>query len=524
MTLADRGFSTGGRLLTVGKNQDGIRCVHLWDPKTGKVIARCSLGKKSAYNITISPDGKTVACSYHMAKEICLFDVVSGKLISRIAQPGHVRRARFAPDGRTLISLSAPGGLCLWEVKTGKELWQLRLRLPEKSPWHLREKWETHHTFAFSPDGKVLAVALQDGSIHLCDMKTGAEVRRLFREVSRADPSQLTFSPDGHHLAAHAEENVKERNSEKEEYSPFVIRLWDVRSAQLVRTFHQFRPPLSHRMIVRDPRAVERYYDKYRRDSGGLAFSPDGKTVANFGSVTQLWEVATGRLRHEFDADTYAGCFSPDGRLIAANCIRVNLDASDKKDSGSSGATADGVRLWDWRDPCLKQPTSLGTREIERLCSDLASADATVGYRAISVLLAHPRTAVAVLKERLRRVEPIAPGELDRLIANLDNDAFAVRARAGERLAALGELARPALLRVKAQRPSLEIKRRIEDLLPRLSLAGSPERLRCLRAVEVLETIGTEETGRVLKKLASGAEGAVETEDAKAALNRLDQK
>jgi WD40 repeat protein len=113
LVLADRVFSTDGRLLIVKNNHDGSHSVYVWDPKTGKVIARCSLGSQSAYNIAFSPDGKTVACSYHMAKEICLFDIASEKLISRIAQPGYVSRARFAPDGRTLISLS--DGMRLWD-------------------------------------------------------------------------------------------------------------------------------------------------------------------------------------------------------------------------------------------------------------------------------------------------------------------------------------------------------------------------------------------------------------------------
>lgn len=148
-----------------------------------------------------------------------------------------------------------------------------------------------------------------------------------------------------------------------------------------------------------------------------------------------------------------------------------------------------------------------------------------MGYRAIASLLAHPNTAVAALGERLRRVEPVKPGEVDRLIADLNDDNFSVRERAVERLAALSEMARPGLLRAKAQRPSPEVRRRVEDLLARFDQpAGGPEHLRCLRAVEVLETIGTEEARRVLANLASGAKEAVETKDAQSALQRLNRR
>jgi WD40 repeat protein len=107
-------------------------------------------------------------------------------------------------------------------VKTGKELWRLQLQLPEKSLYQLRERWESCHTLAFSPDSKVLAVALEDGSIHLCDMKTGREIRRLFRAVANPVPSQLAFSPNGRYLAASADENIEEKNLEGEERSGFV--------------------------------------------------------------------------------------------------------------------------------------------------------------------------------------------------------------------------------------------------------------------------------------------------------------
>ena len=67
---------------------------------------------------------------------------------------------------------------------------------------------------------------------------------------------------------------------------------------------------------------------------------------------------------------------------------------------------------------------------------------------------------------------------------------------------------------------SLELRRRIENLLDKLSPA-SPETLRLLRALEVLENVRTPEARKVLQKLASGVPGARLTREAKAALTRL---
>ena len=54
-----------------------------------------------------------------------------------------------------------------------------------------------------------------------------------------------------------------------------------------------------------------------------------------------------------------------------------------------------------------------------------------------------------------------------------------------------------------------------------VGLVASRETLRRLRAIAVLEKLGTPEARRVLERLASGFEGARETRDARAALRRL---
>jgi proline dehydrogenase len=72
----------------------------------------------------------------------------------------------------------------------------------------------------------------------------------------------------------------------------------------------------------------------------------------------------------------------------------------------------------------------------------------------------------------------------------------------------------------------LEARRRIKALLERLRTERfnpSPERLRVVRVVEVLERIGDAESRRILSALARGAPEAQLTTEAKTALERLDQ-
>ncbi len=68
---------------------------------------------------------------------------------------------------------------------------------------------------------------------------------------------------------------------------------------------------------------------------------------------------------------------------------------------------------------------------------------------------------------------------------------------------------------------SLETRRRLAQVLTNLSDRLSPETLRTIRAITVLEQIGTPEAKAVLETLARGAPGARETEEARASLERL---
>jgi HEAT repeat protein len=87
----------------------------------------------------------------------------------------------------------------------------------------------------------------------------------------------------------------------------------------------------------------------------------------------------------------------------------------------------------------------------------------------------------------------------------------------------LGEEAAPALRKALASKPAPEVRRRIESILKK-SRTLSPETLLVVRAVEVLENIGTPEARELLKSLADGVPEAVLTQEAKASLERLAEK
>jgi hypothetical protein len=110
---------------------------------------------------------------------------------------------------------------------------------------------------------------------------------------------------------------------------------------------------------------------------------------------------------------------------------------------------------------------------------------------------------------------------LRRLVRDLDSPEFKRREEASRRLTEFGEDAEPALRRALAGKPSAEARQRLERILAGPRLVRSPDLLRSLRALEVLEAIGDGSAHRLLTKLAEGAPTCRLTREARAALERL---
>ena len=168
------------------------------------------------------------------------------------------------------------------------------------------------------------------------------------------------------------------------------------------------------------------------------------------------------------------------------------------------------------------KPKDLDRRDLERMWTELAGEDAIEAHRTVWSLATAPEKAVPFLKEHLRPVPALDNTQVQRWIADLDSDAFAVREEARRRLQEMGDVAHARLRQALQEKPSLELRRNIEMLLssPRRM---SPEELRQIRAITVLEQIGDAAARRVLQRLTEGAAEARQTREAKAALQRLKQ-
>lgn len=469
-------FSADGKRLVSGA--DSI--VRVWDPLTGKQTSHLRGHTSQVAVVAYSPDGKLIA-SAGLDTAIRLWDTATSREIRRLeTEDGYFDAMVFVSNGKTLASV---GGRHLklvhhWDVATGRKLRTFKI------PYALT---------IFSPDGKTLAThgyRREDRDIQLWDVAKGESIRQL--AGPKAIPPRLAFSPDGKTLAASSIDGS--------------VHLWDVLSGE------QRRP-------LADPLGVH---------GGGsaqsIAFSPDGRSLAagygffsgqeEEGCMVRLWELSSGHVRLRYDRQgslshrrgIWSLAFSPDSTLLA------------------TGGYDRTILIWDMtgqRTTHLPSKDRFRPTEGEALWNELGDADAAKAYRAMQTLFAAPEQAVSLSKQRLHPAAAVDARRIERLIADLDNDRFDVRDNADRELRKVVDDAEPALRKVLAGKPSLEQRLRVQRLLQVIGSAPSPERLRELRAVEVLERIGSIEAQQVLKMLAQGDPQAQLTHEAKAAQQRV---
>lgn len=190
-------------------------------------------------------------------------------------------------------------------------------------------------------------------------------------------------------------------------------------------------------------------------------------------------------------------------------------------------ALFDGTALvWDLQ-PALHRGKPLAAKpsdkELVARWRDLAADDARRAYAAIWRLTESPEAAIPLFRQHLRPATDSEAKAIRRLIADLDSDEFATREKAFKQLAELAWVAEPVLRQALEQKPMPEARRRLEHLLEKIDRQpDAGESLRLLRALQVLENTG-KEGRRLLRELASGADGAWLTRAAQAMLARQTQ-
>jgi hypothetical protein len=232
--------------------------------------------------------------------------------------------------------------------------------------------------------------------------------------------------------------------------------------------------------------------------------------VENESATIRLLEIDSGKVRAEFRGHrdgVHDLAFSHDGRTLA------------------SGGEDNVIYLWNVvGDVGGRQAKPATETDLARWWTDLASADARKAGAAITGFIPVADQSVKALGTRLQAIEPLEERRLAQLLADLDTDVFARRQSASDALAEYGDRIEEMLRGELKQNVPIEVRRRIQVLLDKIEVGAMPlATLQRLRAIEVLERIGTPSACRTLERLAAGAPEAWETRAARSALGRCKQ-
>lgn len=486
-------FTREGKELVVG-SWDGFLSV--WDPAKKQLVKEWDSQAGLVHTLAISPDGATIAEAGRVSG-IRLWRWSDGTLLATLAQletdeQDLTESLQFSPNGKFLVAsgwgwrknenIEHHGrAVRLWELNSGKQTYVLD-----------RPRQAGYHVPSFASNGSALMIACCDhdrGSqlakayVLFVAPETGRQIKRIDLpddSVPRYFPAYENFalSPSGRWLVRVGTDPVNN------------ARMWatDIparRKIEVLRT------------------------DLVRQSDVLFAVAPDERCVAVTypGQPLMVVELATGQVRWRFESPETGNvslAFSPNGRLLASGSVDRTVLMWDL-----TGRSADGTL----------RPIKLSRNQLQGLWDDLKSADGETTQRAIWALVAGADNAVPFLGEKIKSWRSVDARRIAALIHDLGSESFQTRTKAEKELDEFHDAAEPLLRQKLAEPVTLEVRRRIEQILQRidrwwLKQQGS-------RAVEVLEHIGNAEAKEVLKEVAASRASPRLAEEAKAALRRL---
>lgn len=491
--------------------------VIVWDVTTCKTIRRFD-GSPEAKAAVLGDDGKTVLVADELLA-LRRYDLSTGKLLGVWAKrktgvQGH-ERWPVPFDGGVVEVDDATGCAVVFDAATGIDRATLDHGI-------VKEKRTGELPFVDVRSDLDRAVITLKGQTAVVELSTGKRLHTLSTSSQAA-----ALSPDGRLLAS---------------VHDYHVLLTEVRTGKVRRTLS------TNRLLVDRMSIHLSFLDTWGKGKGSrVRFTPDGSRVAAFGrEAGGVWTI-DGDLLADFESDEKTfGALGPDGRWLAMHhdgrfvLIDLNEPSKTKRhicppafplglrsvefttDGHLLTAHADGLAyLWDVQALVVlhRQRSPLPTDDT--LWAMLADADGLKAGAAVDALVADPVVAVRVLGASLTPVVADAKF-VARLIDQLRDRDFKVRDAAEKELARLGEIAASPLRTTLEVSDSPEQTERVGRLLKRLDgPVVDPETMRRLRAVEVLERVGTGEAREVLAKVAGGASTSVVTTEAEAALKRL---
>jgi hypothetical protein len=372
----------------------------------------------------------------------------------------------------------------------------------EKEPSTAFELTDGQTKEFLSSDGKWLAEASNDA----ITMHGVAAAKRLW-SIKASDKVMAGFTPNGKHLVVVDNDNVITLHvpeSGKEFRSILPRDKFDIVEGVLVSKDRMSIPECRQRVYL-DEAHRGQVPPPYQSNQPHIASCNNRLIAKSEGEIVSLIETRTGLKIASFQT------------ALKGNISCVLFDADGRQ--LITGSENSSIHVWDWAQAAKLKPDAQALPDASTW-QGLSADDPAKAYRAIFTYVAHPREAVAVLREQLK---PATKRERDQVrdwIESLDHPKFAVRDQAKRALTLQGEDALGELHATMNRKLTPEVEQSVKQLLAANPEGLSREGTRQVRAIQALEWMNTTESRELLRELANGESYALRTREAGRALNR----
>jgi len=180
--------------------------VSFYNLNTRQAVREFNLNIKYASNTKFSKDGSLLLVNN--SDTLRILEVNSGKVVRTIIAPrlsnGSVRMANFSPDGNA-VAFSSNSHLSLYDVKSGKKLWEVRHNMHETGYGFFGD---ADGLLSFTEDGRKMLLSTA-GSFILFDATTGSISRKFINEKQiNLDNFYLLPGEDGFAIRQNQEHHI----------------------------------------------------------------------------------------------------------------------------------------------------------------------------------------------------------------------------------------------------------------------------------------------------------------------------
>ena len=352
-------------------------------PFSWEVIYQLPNVVASNNGVAISPDGHILATS-HSHGTVNLWNMKTGKfLYNFIGEAKEIAAVTFCPEGQVFISCGFDRKITAWQLHTKQFI---RTFFDSNTPY-------SHdgfvHGVAFTPNGKTLVSGGGDRKIKIWDAQTGRIIRILSGHMGSI--LAIAIDPAGEFLVSGSEDQT--------------LKIWQIKNGRCLHTFRGHSGSVFSASVTPDGTTIvsgsgDGTLKLWNAQTGeqirtlsdssapilSIAISPDGSTVASASrSEVKLWSLLTGERLHSL-AGCYPVTFSPEGRVLV------------------TGSSAGAAKLW--RQTCnpLKVTQDLVLDgewwEVLGIAQNACRADVEAAYRRLARLY-HPDINPSPLAEEM---------------------------------------------------------------------------------------------------------------------------